>query len=109
MHLAEKLGLGVVTVGCGREHTVAVVDGGQVFSWGWGECGRLGVGEVGKVLVPARVPEFVGLDGGGGAEGSEGGGSPAPKAKDVACGREHTLIVSERGLVFVCGPGTLGR
>jgi len=112
MHLAHKLGLGVVTVGCGREHTVAVVDDGQVFSWGWGECGRLGLGEVGKVLVPTRVPEFVGLKGeggGGGLDGSDGAVTPAPRAKLVACGREHTLIVSEGGLVFACGPGTLGR
>ncbi len=28
--------LHVVSVGCGREHTAAVVSGGAAYSWGWG-------------------------------------------------------------------------
>ena len=100
---SEPVCSAVVGVGCGREHTVAVLANGDVYSWGWGECGRLGVGEVGKTLQPTRVPQY---------EDLRRGLSDAavyPKARDVACGREHTLIISEEGQVFVCGPGFGGR
>jgi alpha-tubulin suppressor-like RCC1 family protein len=37
-----------VDVSCGREHTVAVTPLGEAFAWGWGEAGRLGIGEASK-------------------------------------------------------------
>ncbi len=46
---------GVVFVACGREHTVAVGESGDAFAWGWGEAGRLGIGECGKTLNPTKV------------------------------------------------------
>ena len=46
-----------VWAGCGREHTLVALASGGVYSWGWGEGGRLGLGEVGAVLSPRRVEE----------------------------------------------------
>jgi hypothetical protein len=46
----------VVEVACGHAHTAAVVEeGGGLFSWGWGEAGRLGRGELGKEKLPKKV------------------------------------------------------
>jgi hypothetical protein len=46
----------VVEVACGHAHTAAVVEeGGGLFSWGWGEAGRLGRGELGKERLPKKV------------------------------------------------------
>lgn len=50
-------GEAVVSAGCGREHTLVAVASGGVFAWGWGEGGRLGLGEDGAVLSPRRVVE----------------------------------------------------
>lgn len=47
----------VVWAGCGREHTLVALASGSVYSWGWGEGGRLGLGEVDAVLSPRRVEE----------------------------------------------------
>lgn len=47
----------VVWAGCGREHTLVALASGGVYSWGWGEGGRLGLGEVDAVLSPRRVEE----------------------------------------------------
>lgn len=35
-------GLVVLQVSCGSRHTLAVVEGGVAYSWGWGACGQVG-------------------------------------------------------------------
>jgi alpha-tubulin suppressor-like RCC1 family protein len=35
---------------------VAVTSTGEVFSWGWGCYGNLGLGDLGHQIVPQRVP-----------------------------------------------------
>jgi len=40
----------VVTVRCGSNHTCAITDTGEVFAWGKGDSGQLGLGG-----TPARV------------------------------------------------------
>jgi len=96
-----------VLVACGREHTVAVGDSGDVFSWGWGEAGRLGIGEVGKTLSPVRIDTYLGLKRQSGPINRSGG--PKVQSIGVACGREHTLILTTSGQVYACGPGYGGR
>ena len=45
LRVGGQLGkLRVVEVAAGKHHTVAVVEGGEVFSWGRGGDGRLGLG-----------------------------------------------------------------
>lgn len=61
----------MVWSGCGREHTLVALASGGVYSWGWGEGGRLGLGEVDAVLSPRRVEEVRGREGEG--EGEEEG------------------------------------
>lgn len=34
-------GLAVLQVSCGSRHTLAVVEGGVAYSWGWGACGQV--------------------------------------------------------------------
>lgn len=34
-------GCRVLQVSCGSRHTLAVVAGGQAYSWGWGACGQV--------------------------------------------------------------------
>jgi alpha-tubulin suppressor-like RCC1 family protein len=79
-------------VACGREHTVCVAAGGALYAWGWGEAGRLGSGESGKQLAPQRMDSM-----------------RSEPARAVACGREHTLIATKSGALFVCGAGYGGR
>jgi len=106
---------GVVFVACGREHTVAVDEDGGVWSWGWGEAGRLGIGEVGKVLTPTLITEYLGArpekstQRAGGAATARASPPTQVKSIGVACGREHTLIWTTNGQVYACGPGYGGR
>ena len=106
---------GVVFVACGREHTVAVDEDGGVWSWGWGEAGRLGIGEVGKVLTPTLITDYLGArpEKSTRRTGINAMARTAPlptvKSIGVACGREHTLIWTTNGQVYACGPGYGGR
>jgi alpha-tubulin suppressor-like RCC1 family protein len=100
---------GVVFVACGREHTVAVDEDGGVWSWGWGEAGRLGVGEVGKVLSPTRVTQYLGVRPEKATKHGLARAPPPIQSIGVACGREHTLVWTTTGQVFACGPGYGGR
>jgi hypothetical protein len=84
-------GTQITKVAAGREHSVACTDAGTVFSWGWGEAGRLGLGaEMAKVLYPTCVKSL--LDAG-------------ECVVTAACGREHTLLATSTGSLYACGTG----
>ena len=97
--VAALAGCEVVAVSCGREHTAALTADGRVFTWGWGEAGRLGHGDEETRATPhpivffaaARIVESVGV------------------ATAVACGREHTLVCTAGGALFAFGAGSSYR
>uniref|UniRef100_A0A915D7Y2 non-specific serine/threonine protein kinase n=1 Tax=Ditylenchus dipsaci TaxID=166011 RepID=A0A915D7Y2_9BILA len=45
----------IVDLSCGEEHCVALCENGQVFAWGNGVDGRLGIGDVQMIYVPTKV------------------------------------------------------
>ena len=84
-------------VACGAAHTLAVANGGEVFAWGQGGDGQLGVGppcadSAADAHEPRRV---VGLDG--------------VAIALVACGSRHSLAAAADGRLFTWGLGDDGR
>lgn len=45
----------IIAVACGSFHTLAVNDSGEVYSWGVGEKGQLGHGDLESRKVPTQV------------------------------------------------------
>jgi alpha-tubulin suppressor-like RCC1 family protein len=45
----------VIAVTAGSRHSLALTDDGNVFSWGWGLLGQLGLGETQSVLNPTLI------------------------------------------------------
>lgn len=43
-------------VACGGEHSLAATSSGEVYSWGWGRYGNLGLGPPEDKLLPSKVP-----------------------------------------------------
>ncbi|XP_037079034.1 RCC1-like G exchanging factor-like protein [Pollicipes pollicipes] len=85
----------VTRVACGRGHTAIVTDGGAVFTLGnnaYGQCGRRVV-EREEYRGSATVHR-VRLD---------------EPVRDVTCGQDHTLMVTESGRVLSCGWGADGQ
>lgn len=58
-HPTRVYNVGSVTqISCGYEHSVALTRAGEVYSWGHGEGGLLGHGELDDEAVPKMIVEF---------------------------------------------------
>uniref|UniRef100_A0A8C4X2D4 Regulator of chromosome condensation 2 n=1 Tax=Eptatretus burgeri TaxID=7764 RepID=A0A8C4X2D4_EPTBU len=81
----------VITGPCSA-HNLLITTQGKVYSWGRGEKGQLGHGDTSRVEIPKpleALQEQVVVDG--------------------ACGRSHTLCLTEEGTVFAFGENRLGQ
>ena len=76
----------------GTSHTACVTKAGQVFTWGIGDCGELGHGDVKIQPTPKRVEALVGV-----------------KATMVSIGMRHIAVCTEDGHMYTFGRGTHGQ
>ncbi|XP_019191893.1 PREDICTED: ultraviolet-B receptor UVR8-like isoform X3 [Ipomoea nil] len=115
-------GVRVVSVAAGGRHTLAlsVPDIGQVWGWGYGGEGQLGLGSrIRMVSSPHPIPcissspmakdRVVGVS--HGSMGSEGQGHIAPGSyvKAIACGGRHSAVVTDAGALLTFGWGLYGQ
>lgn len=78
---------------CGAEYTIAVSHPKQkIWSWGWGDFGRLGHGDPTDLFIPKQVASLCNI-----------------KIKMVACGDSHTMVVTGDGEVFSFGRNQNGQ
>lgn len=80
--------LDVVQVVAGASHSFAVTSEGELYSWGAGQCGRLGHGNEDKQLEPKRVQALLGLI-----------------IMAVSGGAFHSVAADEHGRVYGWGDG----
>ncbi|KAK1258466.1 Ultraviolet-B receptor UVR8 [Acorus gramineus] len=85
-------GISVKMVAAGAEHTAAVTDDGELYGWGWGRYGNLGLGDRRDRLVPEKVSIADSL-----------------KMAMVACGWRHTITVSSSGALYTYGWSKYGQ
>lgn len=80
-------------VAAGESHCLLLSHGGSVFSWGENNAhGQLGQGDTLPQREPRRVRALDGLH-----------------VMQVACGKEHSLVLTTGGDAYSFGNGTLGR
>jgi len=84
----------LVMMATGRRHTAGVTKDGALWSWGNGHSGQLGHGDRAPRQYPERLDRKI------------FGRSPAVM---VACGHEHTLVLTAMGCVWSCGFGHYGQ
>ncbi|TRY92058.1 hypothetical protein DNTS_034080 [Danionella cerebrum] len=82
----------VVQVACGGGHTVALTEN-EVYSFGLGQFGQLGHG---TFIFESRLPRVV--------EHFRRG-----RVKHVACGENHTALITDNGLLYTFGDGRHGK
>mmetsp|Transcript_58175 Transcript_58175/g.115467 ORF Transcript_58175/g.115467 Transcript_58175/m.115467 type:complete len:913 (-) Transcript_58175:296-3034(-) len=87
----------VIAIAAGDKHSVALTSGGEIYAWGDGTLGQLGLGDFAKQCTPYRVTELV-----------------DKMVLRIACGAFHTAAIVEgttRGStsVYTWGQGGDGR
>lgn len=82
----------VVGVGCGQRHTVAWTHSDEVFSWGSGKAGQLGLGDNRDRNAPVIVRSLLGKG-----------------TRFISCGQNHTAVVTSRNELYTFGWGQHGR
>ena len=82
----------IKNLSCGADHTLCVSTDGDTFSWGLGEFGQLGHGNVVNHDYPQMIDVLRGLG-----------------ATDVACGAKHSIVVTVTGSAMSFGFGGNGR
>lgn len=84
----------VVDVHCGESHTVALTVEGEVYAWGGGSMGQLGLGDLLRQNLPIQVSNL------------------ENRIIQIGCGKRHSVAVSKEGRLFTWGSneyGQLGR
>lgn len=84
-------GIMIQQVAAGFRHSAAVTEGGEVYTWGEGDYGRLGHGDSSSKNVPTKI------------------GDLEPIGR-VACGSSHTMLLTKDGkTVWSFGSGDGGK
>ncbi|KAB2598287.1 ultraviolet-B receptor UVR8-like [Pyrus ussuriensis x Pyrus communis] len=117
--VALNPGVRISSVAAGGRHTLALSDRGQVWGWGYGGEGQLGLGSrIRMVSSPHPVPcieSSYGKDGSAGLSrgtmGSDGFGLGVPGnyVKGIACGGRHSVVITDAGAVLAFGWGLYGQ
>ncbi|KAJ8614418.1 hypothetical protein CTAYLR_000740 [Chrysophaeum taylorii] len=85
----ELEGLGPLrAIACGTNHTLAIDEAGEVWSWGKSDYGKCGHGGDGDVLKPKKIEALSGIE-----------------FESVACGEFHSAAVDVEGRLFTWGWG----
>nr|KAJ0208253.1 hypothetical protein LSAT_V11C500282280 [Lactuca sativa] len=85
-------GITVKMVAAGAEHTVAITEDGDLYGWGWGRYGNLGLGDRKDRNIPEKASVISG-----------------EKMILVACGWRHTISVSSSGDLYTFGWSKYGQ
>ncbi|XP_073689092.1 RCC1 and BTB domain-containing protein 2-like, partial [Garra rufa] len=82
----------VVNIACGQLCSMAVLDNGETYGWGYNCNGQLGLGNNGNQQTPCRIAALQGIN-----------------IVQVACGYAHTLALTDEGFVYCWGANSYGQ
>ncbi|XP_023615250.1 serine/threonine-protein kinase Nek8 isoform X10 [Myotis lucifugus] len=86
------LGYEMVQVACGASHVLALSTERELFAWGRGDGGRLGLGTRESYNCPQQVPM-----------------PPGQEAQRVVCGIDSSMILTVPGRVLACGSNRFNK
>jgi len=92
VEILTEQGINIVQVAAGNDHSLAVTDDGDVYSFGFGNNGRLGHGDEAQQNTPKLIDTLDDLN-----------------IVQVAAGSAHSLALTDDGDVYSFGSGSVGR
>jgi RCC1 and BTB domain-containing protein len=78
---------------CGGFHTLALIDTGDVYSWGKGEFGQLGVGSDSNAALPRLISAL----------------HDVGRVAAISAGENHSVVATVTGDVYSWGYGKQGQ
>ena len=93
--------INITKVSCGEAHSIALSNNGNVYSWGFGSNGQLGLGfcedsfEPGKGLAKSRklLPEKINIS----------------DIKNIQCGKTFSLLINKENKLLACGNNDMNQ
>ena len=82
----DLVGCTVLQVSCGASHVMALTNDQQVFVWGKGSSGNLGLNDREERLRPTQIPFPSGF-----------------YPKSIICGSNYSFVITVEGSVYACG------
>ena len=79
-------------VQAGGSHTLALSDTGELYTWGCGHSGRLGIGSMSNSNLPLFIAALEGQ-----------------RVVSIAAGSAHSIALTDEGVIYTWGKGDLGR
>jgi alpha-tubulin suppressor-like RCC1 family protein len=82
----------IIQISCGGLHTVLLTKDGRIYTFGDGKSGQLGHRDREDRLIPTLITS-----------------ADFPPIVQISCGREHTAILADTGIVYTFGNGSDGQ
>ncbi|KAI4884474.1 hypothetical protein NFI96_014102 [Prochilodus magdalenae] len=93
VYVPSPLPIPVIQIACGNFHSLALTNGGEVYSWGQNNYGQLGLGKaVALQAIPALVQSLTGVP-----------------VIQISAGGAHTFALTSTAQVFCCGANNAGQ
>lgn len=87
-------GIPVQSVACGKMHTMCLTKSGEVYAWGEGQYGRLGLSSNSTRLTPMKIDQAIFGD---------------EKIVQLKAGAYHGIALTASGKVYIWGRNNYGQ
>ena len=94
----------IESICCGSTSSTVLLAGGEVWTFGWGDCGQLGQGNCSNCPTAKRITRFQ-LN----ADAIQRSPLSNIYVNKIACGDEHSALLSDSGDLFTFGSNSWGQ
>uniref|UniRef100_A0A674NDE7 Regulator of chromosome condensation (RCC1) and BTB (POZ) domain containing protein 1 n=1 Tax=Takifugu rubripes TaxID=31033 RepID=A0A674NDE7_TAKRU len=106
---ATLLNRKVTEVACGSHHSMALTDSGEVYAWGYNNCGQVGSGSTANQPTPRRVSSCLQNRVAVSIVCGQTSSLAVVDNGEVVSGYAHSLALTDEGLLYAWGANTYGQ